>query len=44
MTKLLLNDIFRHTPVTRGEEHDIHVLLYDVLKEWNTTDWQTKVN
>ena len=28
---------------TRGEQFDIQKLMYDVLTDWNTTDWQTQV-
>ena len=51
MAKLFKNYIFRPCPLlppggvasTREEQFDIQKFIYEVLTDWNTTDWQTKV-
>ena len=51
MAKLFKDYIFRPCPPlppggvasTREEQFDIQKLIYEVLTDWNTMDWQTKV-
>lgn len=43
MTDLLLKYIFRKIPVSRLDQRHFRMILYDVLKYWNTTDWETQL-